>query len=398
MNTLVTTLQMSLVLLSGCHQRPIPTDQAIPSANRQSEEPVPVVQEDEPIEPASVSIEATEPAPPLFSETLPISTPDVPEGLSSLSAQECNSCHFDTHDSWNGSGHQMAWSQETAALLGTDESIEPICVGCHLPIESQHSTPSQEEGEPSHVWDPTLQQEGVTCAACHVRDGTIYGVHMTENAPHAVTPSSELQSAEFCANCHQLSWPDSDRPIYDTFGEWSRSWYADAGITCQTCHMRPTPGVATAGALGYFSDHSPSIDPSRAITLQISLDAPIAVRGTEFVGSFTITNSGSGHAFPTGSPFKSVLITATLFDGDQEPASDIFSGTLERTVQDGPPWNTLSDSTLAPNESKSWDFRLTPIYGASAGLATLQIDVAIRHSDGRIDRPFTTQSIPVTMR
>ena len=287
---------------------------------------------------------------------------------------------------------------EAAAQIGHDDTAGTSCVGCHLPIESQHFTSPTEEDGSSNLWDPTLQQEGVTCAACHVRDGGIYGTHITENAPHSVTPSTELQSSEFCATCHQLSWPESDRPIYDTFGEWERSWYADAGITCQTCHMRPTPGVATAGTLGYFSDHSTSIDPSRAITLQVALNAPVAVRGAEFAGSFTITNSGSGHSFPTGSPFKSVIITLSLLDGDQEQATDQITETLERVVEDGPPWNTISDNTLSPNDSKSWDFSLTPSYRSNAGLGALQIDVAIKHSDGNIDPPFTTQSIPVTLR
>ncbi len=402
MNSYIKTSFISLMVLSACHQRPIPSEQPTPSAQGQQEEAVNVTQDGPVLDVLPEDAQEVEPPPPLFRGTLPIPTPVIPDGLSSISAQECNSCHFDTHDTWSGSDHQRGWNSENHTLFTAEEPLEPFCTGCHLPIASQHTdTSEQDNGSPTgdiETWDPTLQQEGVTCATCHVRDGTVYGVHATDNSPHPVTPTPELQSSELCATCHQLSWPEADRPIYDTYGEWSRSWYAEAGITCQTCHMRPTAGVATAGELGYYADHSTSIDSSRAITLQVSLDSPIATRGQEFIGSLSITNTGSGHAFPTGSPFKAVVVSVTLLDADQESTADTFTGTIARVVQEEAPWNTISDNTLSPSESNDWNFNFVPNYRSTAGLATLKIDVAFRHANGDMDQPFTTQSIPVTLR
>jgi len=389
---------LSLVSIWACHQRPLITDQNVTvplvldgELSSQHAEDLPNKEE--------VSTEAQEiDVEPIFYGPLPASTPVIPEGLSSLSAQECNSCHFETHESWNNSAHEEGWRLHQMGVLELDEPLEQLCIGCHLPIASQHSSLVAPDDGQGHAWDPTLQQEGVTCAACHVRDGTVYGVNRPDNAPHPVTQNPELQSAEFCSTCHQLSWPGTDRPIYDTYGEWSRSWYADAGLTCQTCHMQPVAGVATAGGLSYFADHSTSIDTSRAITVQLALESAVAVRGERFSGAVSITNSGAGHNFPTGSPFKSVVVTVKLLDDSDNLTTEESIYSIARVVQDQEPWNTLSDNTLSPSESVEWVFDFIPNYRAAAGAGKLVVEVAFKDSAGDVQEPFTSQSIPVTLR
>ena len=63
---------------------------------------------------------------------------------------------------------------------------------------------------PNPEFDPALRHEGVTCAACHLREGKILGVYGDTRAPH---PVKKLQSAnEVCIQCHVV---DGDR--WDTF-------------------------------------------------------------------------------------------------------------------------------------------------------------------------------------
>ena len=158
-----------------------------------------------------VVVEAPPEAPPppqaaaLFPEGAPVDPGALPEGLSSFSAQSCNACHFAIHDQWSGSAHASGWRGEvfSAALEGAGES--PLCQACHLPLKVQQpwlvaDAPggplSAAELTTNPSWDATLHGEGVTCAACHVRDGMIVSTRAAEHAPHPVAVSDELASPE----------------------------------------------------------------------------------------------------------------------------------------------------------------------------------------------------------
>jgi hypothetical protein len=92
---------------------------------------------------------------------------------------------------------------------------QQICFNCHIPLENQ-----QEDLvvgfrdkemfkpilEPNPNFDQALQNEGVTCAVCHVREGRIVGTIETEDAPHAVTFDPEMSSGtRYCEQCHVVS-------------------------------------------------------------------------------------------------------------------------------------------------------------------------------------------------
>jgi len=63
---------------------------------------------------------------------------------------------------------------------------------------------------PNPDFDVVLQHEGVTCTACHLRDGKIVGVLGITDAPH---PVSQLDNPNrICIRCHVV---EGDR--WDTF-------------------------------------------------------------------------------------------------------------------------------------------------------------------------------------
>ncbi len=302
------------------------------------------------------SAQAQESAPPaLFPGELPISVERTPAGLASLSAQACNACHWQAHDAWAGSAHARAWRSPTYQLAIQRAGDSTVCTACHLPLASQHAqlatsyidrdlTRPLLQDNPS--WDPTLMAEGIGCAACHVRDGVVLGVHDSPGAPHPVVVSPALSDPALCATCHQLTWPEADRPFYDTYGEWERSPYAQAGIRCQDCHMPPEVGMVTATKFAGAASHSFTADTARAVSVLITMDSPMLQRGAEQRVQLRLQNTGAGHHFPTGSPFKRYHLSAQLIGADGEALTEPFGYDLVREIEEAPPWATLSDTRL----------------------------------------------------
>jgi hypothetical protein len=341
------------------------------------------------------------PAPVIFSGSLPVAVEQIPEGLANLSSQSCNACHWQSHDDWSASSHADAWRSESyqEALHRVGDST--ACTTCHLPLTSQHArlATSYIEGDLTRptfadnpAWDPTLMSEGVGCVACHVRDGVVLGIHESSGGPHPVVVSEELTQSTFCASCHQLTWPEADKPFYDTFGEWEASPYAAAGIRCQDCHMPPVAAPVTATHFAGTASHRLEAARERAVSVLVSMKSPSIQRGISHPVSMRLQNTGAGHHFPTGSPFKRYLLTAELLGDEGLPLSTPFSHELARVIEDAPPWNTLSDTRLPAGEERalSWEFLVDQRTSAQDAIIRISVQPV-----GSGDAPTVLQEIPV---
>lgn len=333
-------------------------------------------------------------APLLFKDGLPVAIQVTPEGLANISAQSCNACHFQAHEDWSDSAHATAWSndvfQEALARAGGSTA----CSQCHLPLANQHArlAAGYIEGDlarpnlqPNPIWDATLMSEGVTCAACHVRDGMVIGTRAAPGAPHPVAVSEELGTSAACATCHQMTWEGADQPFYDTYREWEGSAYAAAGVRCQDCHMPPRAGMATASRFAATPGHDFTADISRAVSVLVKLQAPEVQRGQPTPIEITIQNTGAGHHFPTGSPFKPYTVIAELVDASGKLLTKPFTHTLARTVENQSPWKTLSDNRIPAGGEVKLSHTFTVDHRKKPGPATLRI---------RIGRERKTQPAP----
>lgn len=323
-------------------------------------------------------------APPLFAAPLPVVLDRVPDGLASLSAQSCNACHGAVHDRWAGSKHANAWNdpvfQEALARVGNATA----CRSCHLPLVNQHPqlAAGYKDGDISRpdlqknpLWDATLMREGVTCAACHVREGQVIGVRPVSGAPHAVSVSAELQKSELCASCHQLTWPEAKSAFYDTFGEWSRSAYAAAGVQCQDCHMVPSPAGSIGGRFAAEPSHGFEAPLERGLSIFMELPAAELQRGEPFTVGVRLQNSGAGHMIPTGSPYKVLLTTVEVVGADGKVIDAAPPHRLGREVADAPPWDTLRDERLAPGAEVKLGHTFTIGQKVPAQAASLRVRV-----------------------
>ncbi len=357
----------------------------------------------EPVAEPVVEAPPPEPAPELWPGELPLALQTTPEGLASLSAQSCDGCHYAIHDAWKGGDHAQAWKDETfqAALRQAGDST--VCVSCHLPLANQHARlasgylegdVSRPDLQPNSAWDPTLMSEGVTCAACHIREGKVLGVHEIEGGPHEVVVSAELQSPESCATCHQLTWPDADKPFYDTYGEWKAGPYSKAGIRCQDCHMAPEAGPAVATRFAAQASHSIAPQHDRALTALVDLEAPEIQRGEATPVKLRLLNTGAGHSVPTGSPFKSYTVEIVLMGAAGKPLADPWTHVIGRTVEEEPPWRTLSDNRIPAGGEIALETEITVSQRQKAQDARLLVRLHRRADD---PEPILLQDIPLSV-
>src|SRR5262249_24957618 len=141
----------------------------------------------------------------------------------------------------------------------------------------------------------SLAAEGLTCAACHVRNGVRHG-------PRVVAPSllplpgyrlvelAVYERGDFCVGCHQLPprLAVAGRPLLDTYREWLYGPYMKRGVQCQHCHM-PNREHTWKGI------HDPE-------TFRQGIDVAARARhtaGGDVVVTATVTNIGAGHYLPT---------------------------------------------------------------------------------------------------
>jgi hypothetical protein len=130
-----------------------------------------------------------------------------------------------------------------------------------------------------------------------------------------------ISESEWCAPCHQFSmW---GTPIYESFNEWRNSPYAEAGITCQKCHMPPNGDTYFAlpevGGLQHPPDRIPSHLDRGALDvnlLQNSVTLTVFARQIidQIEVTVAITNTDVGHHIPTDHPGRQMILTAHAID------------------------------------------------------------------------------------
>lgn len=349
------------------------------------------------------AVEAIPPMPSPFAEALPRAHGGVPEGLHGASAQACNACHAGTHEAWASSAHATGWRSEAFRAAVADVG-SPLCTTCHLPLRDQQAQVwafdagrlDRPVTRPNPTWDATLASEGVGCAACHVVGGVVVGARPPGpevQSPHALGWTADLGRSEACASCHQLTWPGADRPFYDTWGEWERSSWAQAGVQCQDCHMGPGAAERSLG-----SDHGFAMAPGRGLTVQWRLPSPVLVRGAPPVeAAVELVNTGAGHAWPTGSPFRGVRLEVVLHGPDAARVV-LAEGALERRIAEEPPWHTVDDGRLAPGAGRSVPLALALPTDAPAGDWELALELTRTVRGQPEGAPAIVRSVPLEVR
>lgn len=362
----------------------------------------------------------------------PVDTSDAPAMFSSLRADECATCHREFFEEWRTTIHSQAWTEPYFQTDWKFDGSPQICKNCHIPLDRQqeHKVLGFSDKEkwqpilaPNPDFDAALQHEGVTCTACHLRDGHIVGVQGITDAPH---PVRKLDNPNrICVKCHVVEgnrWDTFLRfppcgtvtEIKSTANEISaakdlprlkkllnenelhqltraaeaQQAPADpvkplapgdvdvANLGCVDCHMplvqRPlVPGGKVRPVRQHLwrGGHDPAMVKKalkvvlEEVVLEEENDSEWKKENSD-TRRFTLTliNVGAAHYLPTGTPDRHLTVQLRLLDAQGEIIKQ-QNHTLKRTVMWRPFIIDLWDTRLPRWQPRSYTFEFSRAEG-----------------------------------
>lgn len=282
----------------------------------------------------------------------PIDPGAAPRAL--LDAESCRECHAEEHREWSGSRHGQAW---TNGIFQREYSAQPRawCVNCHAPLRTQ-----QEE---LAAGDSRLADQGVSCAACHVRRGALVSRRRAASSPHETIVDESFGSPAMCADCHQFTFPVmrprdgvalrmTEHPMQSTVSDFLAGPFAARATGCLTCH-------ATRHGHGFPGGHDPSM-------LRRALASSWCRAGDAVV--IEVANEGAGHRVPTGDIHRHLLARVWRSSAPESTFEAFFGRRYEPAPGGGK--RITWDSTLAPGQRRRFRVPLASLASLPpAGLA-----------------------------
>gem|GEM_PF-588526 len=287
----------------------------------------------------------------------------------SLSPSQCGRCHAKQLREWRTAEHSTTTSAGVLAqTVQKGDAFDESCWRCHAPLAEQHETirplhigksPGSRDYKQNPLYDEALRDEGIACAACHVRQWHRLGPPRADNSTlltqpgYPFTPMAIYERSDFCLACHQQppnGLKTNNKPLLNTYREWLEGPYMRRGIQCQHCHM-PNREHTWKGV------HDPETF-RQAYTLEA-----IAGRGASGAVSVRVrlTNSGAGHYLPT-TPTPAAFLEVDLVDAkgnaiDGASASQRIGRNIEYQGRKKG-WVEHEDTRIPPGENieiaKAW--------------------------------------------
>lgn len=296
----------------------------------------------------------------------------------SLAAIDCGSCHVQQYRDWQTTLHAHAMGPgimgQLVEMAPTAHTEHQECIRCHAPLAEQANDLSAALAGPSRALprsspSPALHQQGLTCAACHVRaherfgpprrDGSMPDAGQRAALPHnGFTATSAFQDSRFCAACHQFKRDEfalNGKLLENTYEEWRASRHAREGRSCQSCHMPERRHL-------WRGIHDPEM--VRA-AIQFVPEGGRVIGGAVHA-ALTVRNTGAGHYFPT-------YVTPKVIAEIKQVSSDgrMLPGTRrERVIQRRVPLDLsreIADTRLPPDGELRLDYD-RPLHRAAVGL------------------------------
>ncbi len=232
--------------------------------------------------------------------------------------ENCGACHAAQYQDWRKSVHSLAMGPGvTGQFPSMSFAGQAQCLECHAPMSEQWGKLRDDKGnwQDNRTFDGALQAKGMVCSACHLRKHKRHGPPL----PQGKAPVSQLvhgeplrtrffRASEFCKGCHQhptTTLMINGKTVENTYQEWLNSPYPERGITCQGCHM---PG----GRHLWKGIHDSEMTRS-GVSFSAALTSGKLAAGQRIEAELSLTNSGTGHAFPTYTT-PAVFLKAAFLD------------------------------------------------------------------------------------
>lgn len=298
---------------------------------------------------------------------------EVPDGLVSLSAKDCGICHQEHYEEWKVSTHANAWTDLQFQAELQKETSPFMCINCHIPLQNQQEyiIKGLKDGdiyqpvkEKNPHFDIDLQQEGITCASCHVRNKAIIGPTGTKKAPHKTVKDKIFLSEKLCISCHNATAVITPTLAcsFETGDEWKAGPYFGEK-NCISCHMETVnravvPGYPKRLSHRHFFPGSgiPKLDTIDTKGLDGLVFNPsemkkVYLQGEEIDYRITLKNEFAGHKLPTGDPerFYHIIFELRSIDGR------VISKKIEKVGEEWewyPKVKKISDNNILPKEER----------------------------------------------
>ncbi len=322
--------------------------------------------------------------PPLLEPMTPISA------IGTLSAKACASCHVEIAAEWRSSGHATSTGEALYLADLAQQETTYFCKHCHAPLIEQHEYTSsglssvwpeiQARESPNPRYIQGLHHEGVTCVACHQRDGAMVGSFESAIAPHPVRVDPAISTESTCRPCHAMDLRmlgELERPIMDTFAEWEAYKEAGGDKNCVDCHMPSLGERPAARGGGLRPGHSHSLRGPYDIEFVREGAQPtnLSITGSHAAGlkaQLTLKN-GTGHHLPSAEPHRKLIAKLEALDSAGLSLVDD-----EVVIQRKVDLHQLrevpgSDTSLRPREERTLDLRIKGALPARAARARLSL-------------------------
>jgi hypothetical protein len=281
----------------------------------------------------------------------------------------CRNCHEPFYGQWSQAKHSGAAKNPMLLQMynGTDvegaRGVAPgfkldfpfsggDCADCHAPTGALLNPGDMDMNDVLALG--RVDTNGVYCDFCHkVRDvpvnystgvnGAIFLKRPSAAATRDInlgplddvttfwmggTYNDVFQTSDFCSGCHQYKNLNG-LIVDDTYDSWRVSSFAQAGLQCQDCHMKPfndsifVSGVGFADAVrrdparlfNHFFRRTGLVDSNETAILQIRSE----LEGDSLVLESLVTNSRAGHNLPTGVNFRNILLLLQVQNGGETP-------------------------------------------------------------------------------
>lgn len=294
-------------------------------------------------------------------------------------SNDCAGCHITRTDDltgryhneypeWQSSSHSRSFTNPyfQSVYLGTGGPPGFLldypadfgnCAFCHVPAILD---PPQLEAQLKHFFNsqPYPATEGVTCDVCHKvvsvnlqenqefknkpyhdRPGVLgynflrpepttvrryVGPHIyanledfeNPNSGNRITYSPIYEKSEFCAPCHYGKFWETE--VYNSYGEWLDSAYAQDGTTCQDCHMNPGYLCGESGddnvGTGVITHDMTVRECMLKETATMDVNASYEKGKDRIAVTVTLKNENAGHNFPTDSPLRQLVLLVEAED------------------------------------------------------------------------------------